>query len=102
MKAHLTLQIYLIIRDRGLTQAQAAQSPGIKQPHVSLLMRNHAGTFSVGRLMDFLTALGQDIELTIRPSRKPQGEILVKTKTRSFEKPALKWKKARSLSVRPH
>jgi predicted XRE-type DNA-binding protein len=30
---------------------------GIKQPHVSALMRNRAGNFSVGRLMEFLTAL---------------------------------------------
>jgi predicted XRE-type DNA-binding protein len=34
MKARLTLQIYRIIRERGLTQAQAAKVLGIKQPHV--------------------------------------------------------------------
>jgi predicted XRE-type DNA-binding protein len=34
---------------------------GIKQPHVSTLMRNRAGNVSVGRLMEFLTALGQDV-----------------------------------------
>jgi predicted XRE-type DNA-binding protein len=77
MKARLTLQIYLIIRDRGLTQAQAAKTLGIKQPHVSLLMRNRAGSFSVGRLMEFLTALGQDVEIAVRPSRKEHGEMTV-------------------------
>jgi predicted XRE-type DNA-binding protein len=30
-------------------------------------MRNRAGTFSVGRLVDFLTALGQNVEITVRP-----------------------------------
>ena len=58
MKARLTLQIYHIIQQRGLAQAEAAKALGIKQPHVSLLMRNRAGSFSVGRLMEFLTALG--------------------------------------------
>ncbi len=37
MKARLTFQIYHIIRERGLTQAQAAKVLGVKQPHVSLL-----------------------------------------------------------------
>ena len=48
---------------RGLTQAQAVEILGIKQPHVSMLMRNRAGNFSVGRPMEFLTALGQDVEI---------------------------------------
>ena len=77
LKARLTLQIYAIIRERGLTQVEAAEVLGIKQPHVSLLMRNRSGTFSVGRLMDFLTALGQDVEITVRPTRKAHGEVSV-------------------------
>lgn len=77
MKARLTLQIYRIIRERDLTQAQAAKALGIKQPHVSLLMRNRAGSFSAGRLMEFLTALGQDVEITVRPARKEHGEMSV-------------------------
>jgi predicted XRE-type DNA-binding protein len=77
MKARLTLQIYRIIRERGLTQVQAAKALGVKQPHVSLLMRNRAGSFSVVRLMEFLTALGQDVEVAVRPSRKEHGEMSV-------------------------
>src|SRR5580693_6562989 len=77
LKAQLALQIYRIIKQRGLTQTQAAEALGIKQPHVSLLMRNRAGTFSVGRLIDFLTALGQDVEITVRPTRKKHGEMSV-------------------------
>ncbi len=75
MKAELTLQIARIIKDRGMTQASAAKALGIKQPHVSLLTRNRAGSFSVGRLMEFLTALGQDVEIAVSPSRKPHGEM---------------------------
>ena len=54
LKAQLTLQIYRIVKARELTQAQAGAVLGIKQPHVSALMRNRAGNFSVGRLMEFL------------------------------------------------
>ena len=50
LKAHVTLQIYRIIKSRGLTQIEAGAIPGVKQPHVSALMRNRCGTFSVKRL----------------------------------------------------
>ena len=79
MKARLTLQIYRIIRDRGLTQVEAAKVLGIKQPHVSLLMRNRAGSFSVGKLMEFLTILGQDVEITVRPAGREHGHISLMT-----------------------
>jgi phage-related protein/predicted XRE-type DNA-binding protein len=77
LKAHLTLQIYRIIKRRGLTQAEAGAILGIKQPHVSLLMRNRSGNFSVERLMDFLIALGHDVEITVRPTRKHHGQVSV-------------------------
>ena len=77
LKSQLTLQIHKIIKARRLTQAQAGDILGIKQPHVSALMRNRAGNFSVGRLMEFLTALGQDVEVTVKPTRKTMGEMSV-------------------------
>jgi hypothetical protein len=40
-------------------------------------MRNRSGTFSVERLMDFLTTLGQDVEITVRPTRKQHGAMFV-------------------------
>ena len=77
LKAQLTLQIYRIVTARKLTQAQAGTVLGIKQPHVSALLRNRGGQFSVGRLMEFLTALGQDVTVTVKPTRKEQGEMEV-------------------------
>lgn len=77
LKARLTLQIYRIVKARKLTQEEAGKILGIRQPHVSALMRNRSGTFSVERLMDFLTALGHDVEVKVRPARKVQGELSV-------------------------
>ena len=77
LKARLTLQIYRIIKGRGLTQAQAGEVLGIKQPHVSSLMRGQSGAFSVERLMSFLVALGQDVQITVRRTRKNRGEVSV-------------------------
>src|SRR5437899_3309754 len=75
LKARLTLQIYRLIKNRGLTQVEAGKILGLKQPHVSSLMRGQSGVFSVERLMDFLTALGQDVEITVRPTRKHHGDF---------------------------
>jgi predicted XRE-type DNA-binding protein len=77
LKAQLTLQIYRLIKARGLRQADAGKILGIRQPHVSALMRNRAGVFSVERLMDFLTSLGQDVQIRVRPARNEQGAVSV-------------------------
>ena len=77
LKARLTLQIYRDITARDLTQVQAGEILGIKQPQVSLLMRNRSGNFSVERLMDFLTALGHDVEIRVKRTRKPHGQMSV-------------------------
>ena len=66
IKARLMLQIYRLINDRRITQAEAGEILGIEQPHVSGLMRGQSGNLSVERLMDFLTALGQDVEIIVR------------------------------------
>ena len=44
---------------------------------VSALMRTFAGNVEVGRLMEFLTALGQDVRITVKPTRKRVGEMEV-------------------------
>jgi predicted XRE-type DNA-binding protein len=77
IKAHLTLEIYKILKARALTQARAGALLGIPQPQVSNLLRNRGGTFSVGRLIELLTVLGQDVEITVRPARKPRGTMAV-------------------------
>ena len=76
-KATLMLQIYRIIKERHLTQAVAGKVLGIKQPNVSRLMRGSSGSYSVDRLIEFLTALGQDVEVVIKPTRRKHGEMSV-------------------------
>jgi predicted XRE-type DNA-binding protein len=77
IKARLTLQIYRLIKQRGLTQTQAGEVLGIRQPHVSGLMRGQSGAYSLERLMEFLAALGQDVEITVRARRKEHGHVSV-------------------------
>ena len=77
LKANLTLQIFRAIKARKLTQAKAGKILGIPQPHVSDLMRGRARAFSAERLMQFLTALGHDVEIRITQTRKEHGQVSV-------------------------
>jgi predicted XRE-type DNA-binding protein len=70
VKAKLTVQIFQILRDRKLTQIEAARLLGTTQAQVSALMRCRPVSVSVGRLMEFLTALGQDVEVTVKPGAR--------------------------------
>src|ERR1700741_1400478 len=69
LKAKLTVEIYRLIKARGLTQTDAARLRGMTQAQVSALMRCRPVSVSVGRLMVFLTILGQDIELKLKPAK---------------------------------
>jgi predicted XRE-type DNA-binding protein len=77
LKATLTLQIFRIIKARKLTQAKAGRILGIPQPHVSDLMRGRARAFSAERLMAFLTALGHDVEVRVKRTRRAHGRVSV-------------------------
>lgn len=74
-KARIVAQIGRIIQARKLTQIQAAELLGIDQPKVSALLRGHFKGYSQERLIGFLTKLGMDVEIVVRPrNKKRQGE----------------------------
>jgi predicted XRE-type DNA-binding protein len=78
-KAQLASHIRHIIRRRRLTQVAAAALMAIDQPKVSALLNGRLANFSSERLMRLLTALGQDVEITIKdkPRNRGQGRIRV-------------------------
>ena len=78
-KAQLASHIRHIIKRRRLTQVAAAAHMGIDQPKVSALLNGRLANFSSARLMRLLTALGQDVEITIKdtPRYRPQRRIRV-------------------------
>lgn len=78
-KAQLASQICEVIRRQRLTQVAAASRMGIDQPKVSALINGRLANFSSERLMRLLTALGQDVEITVRakPRNRAHGRIRV-------------------------
>ena len=69
IKAGLVLKIDRIVRQRGLTQTAAAEALGIDQPKVSAMLAGQFRGYSVERLMRFLVALGQDVEIVVKPRK---------------------------------
>ncbi|MGE3424896.1 MAG: helix-turn-helix domain-containing protein [Dehalococcoidia bacterium] len=65
LKVQLAMEVNRLLKARGTTQAAAAGVLGILQPHVSDLARYRLDRFSVERLMEFLVALGRDVEIHI-------------------------------------
>ena len=79
-KTRLAMAVTEIIADRKLKQTDAARLLGIPQPRVSALAHYKLNDFSVEKLMGFLTALDQDVEIMIRPrARDGAGAVSVLT-----------------------
>ncbi len=71
-KTHLALTVNELLKGRKLKQREIATLLGIPQSKVSTLKNYRLDNFSVERLMEFLTALDQDVEIMIRPRTNPE------------------------------
>jgi len=69
VKAQLVLKIDTIMKKRRLKQVEAARLFSVRQPDVSKMLRGEFRQFSVERLLRFLVALGQDVEIVVKPHR---------------------------------
>jgi predicted XRE-type DNA-binding protein len=78
-KAQLASHIRHTIKQRRMNQRQAAHLAGLDQPKVSALMNGRLAGFSSDRLMRFLVALGQDVEIVVRARSRGRrrGQIRV-------------------------
>ena len=72
-KTRLALAVNQLLTTRKLKQREIAELLHIPQPKVSALKNYRLDQFSVERLMEFLTALNQDVEIMIRPSNAAGG-----------------------------
>ncbi len=72
-KANLAHRICELVRERKLSQVEAAAILKVAQPKVSDLTRGKLEGFTVDRLLKFLNRLHQDVEISIRPSMNRKG-----------------------------
>ena len=66
LKAWIASQIGRRIKATGLTQTQAAEHMGLKQPDLSAVLHGKLNGYSVERLARCLSALGDEVRLTVK------------------------------------
>lgn len=69
VKAQLVFKIDAILKAQGTKQVEAAKLFGVRQPDVSKMLRGEFRQFSVERLLRFLVALDQDVEIVVKRHR---------------------------------
>lgn len=69
-KAALALKLNTLIRQRGLSQVEAAATTGMTQPKVSQVRRYKLQNISLERLMQALVSLDQHVEIVVQPARR--------------------------------
>jgi predicted XRE-type DNA-binding protein len=79
LKVRLAMEVNRVLSELELAQDRAAELLGLRQPHVSDLVRYRLNRFSVERLMDFLTRLGKDVQIRIapRPPRRRRAAVQI-------------------------
>jgi predicted XRE-type DNA-binding protein len=73
VKAQLVFKIDTLMKERRMKQVEAADLFGIKQPDISKMLRGDFPQFSVERLLRFLVALDQDVEIVVKPHRNARN-----------------------------
>lgn len=88
-KADLAMLITNIIKDKDLTQQQAAELMNIDQPKISKITRGLLSEFSIERLLKFVLALGFDIEIKPKPHKVKNTLPSMHIVTNHFHQPRL-------------
>lgn len=76
-KVKLAVALNDALAEKKIRQREAASLLGCTQPEVSALANYRLSGFSMGRLMEFLTNLDRDVEISIRKTNR-HGSIRVR------------------------
>lgn len=80
VKAHLAAKIGEIVKQRHLTQQQAAEILGMTQPKLSNMLRGQFRGISEARMLDCLNRLGRDVEIVVRKATRSKHAGTGRTK----------------------
>jgi len=69
-RAQVMARVAQIIKERGLTQKEAAKLLGLPQSKVSCLLSGKLSLFSLDHLFELLNILDRDVEIIIKPKTR--------------------------------
>ena len=76
-KAELAFIINKIIKEKKLTQKEAARILGVDQPKISALKNGKLSGFSIERLFSFLRALDQRIDIVVHSESQGSKDKMI-------------------------
>jgi predicted XRE-type DNA-binding protein len=76
VKAQLASKIADLVKRRRLTQMAAAELFGMPQPKVSAMLNGRFRGISEEKMMRCLLALGQNVQIVVKPARKGKAGSL--------------------------
>ena len=79
LKAGLGPQVRRLVAARGLPQAETDQFLGLAQPYIANLLTWKLAGFSVERLVGYLNALGEDVDIVPKSRARTHGLAHVTT-----------------------
>ena len=68
-RAKLVSRIDDIVRERGMSESEAARLLGLSEPNVSRLLRGDFREYSLESVLRLLTVLGCDVDIVVRQPR---------------------------------
>lgn len=77
IKAQLATTISNIIKNRRLTQAEAAKLLGMTQPKLSNMLRGQFRGISEVKMIECLTRLGRDVQIVVSKPRRIPGKLSI-------------------------
>ncbi len=79
VKSGLIMAIGDTIRERDLTQQEAALLCGTDQPTLSKILRGRMESVTIDKLAAWLNALGRTVEIRVRPYDRaaPTGQLVI-------------------------
>ncbi|MGP9820836.1 helix-turn-helix domain-containing protein [Salinarimonas sp. NSM] len=72
LKARIVAHLGALLEERGVTQTQAADLLGLRQPDVSRLLRGRTGGYTIERLLRLVRLLGEDVTITVAKPGEPR------------------------------
>lgn len=65
IKSRLMMEIESFIKNKGMTQAHAAELMGVTRPRISDVMRGKIDKFTIDALVDMLSKAGLQVTITV-------------------------------------
>ncbi len=76
-KAKLAVEITVIIKNRGISQQQAAKLAGTSQAKISDVVRGNLDQFTIDRLIKMLMAFDQDVRIELAPKPRSRAHAIM-------------------------